>query len=175
MSELEFEKCGRGLINPLANEFAWGSNYYDIAGDYLNDGFPNELPDPPSSNCNVYLSYPIRCGAFADLSSNREESGAGYYGCMELSGNVWERCVTVGSPYGRAFDGQHGNGIISDIGDANVLNWPFSVSGYGSCFRGGSANGSTDMLRLSDREFGGNPDPVGYGWTGGRGVRTAPQ
>lgn len=175
MSEFEFEKCGRGTVYPLANEYAWGSNYYDIAGDYLNDGFPNELPDLPTANCNVFLTYPIRCGAFATIASNREKAGAGYYGSMELSGNVWERCVTVGSTYGRAFDGRHGDGFISDIGDANVLNWPFSVTGYGSCFRGGSCNGSTNLIRLSDREYGANPDPVGYGWTGGRGVRTAPQ
>ncbi len=94
---------------------------------------------------------------------------------MELSGNVWERCVSVGSPVGRTFDGRHGNGQLGANGDADEVNWPSSISGDGSCFRGGSANSSTLPLRLSDREFGSNPDPIGYGWTGGRGVRTAPQ
>ncbi len=173
MAELEYEKCGRGPIVPTANEFAWGNNYYSPASEINNAGYPNEKAND-LGNCNFFLSYPMRCGCFATSSSTRESAGAGYFGSMELSGNVWERCVSVGHSAGRLFDGRHGNGILDDMGYADVQDWPSSITPVGSCFRGGCAACSTNQARLSDREFGANPDPIGYAWTGGRGGRTAP-
>lgn len=45
-------------------------------------------------------SGPKRCGIFAAsaLLNNREETGGSYYGIMELTGNVYERAITVGNP-----------------------------------------------------------------------------
>lgn len=69
---------------------------------------------------------PLRVGFAATGSTNGAQSGGGYYGAMELSGNLWERPVTVGNDTsgveigGRAFDGVHGNGVLSAGGYADV-------------------------------------------------------
>lgn len=175
MTELEFEKCARGPIDPNPNEFAWGSTYYLSSDPPTNPGFPNEGPAYAGENCS-WVGYPRRCGSFASSSSDRVMAGAGYYGNMELSGNVWERGVSVGSPSGRAYDGRHGDGLLGSGGDANVMHWPSSVSAAGSAFRGGCGFlCDIVQLRLSERSFAANEDPLGYGWTGGRGCRQAPQ
>lgn len=72
-------------------------------------------PDVGNANYNTTNgspSGPKRCGIFAAsaLLNNREETGGSYYGIMELTGNVYERAITVGNPEGRAFTGLHGNG-----------------------------------------------------------------
>jgi hypothetical protein len=113
---------------------------------------------------------------------------------MEMTGNVWEDDVTLGSTAGRSFTGLHGNGALTAAGTANVDFWPgingnntngnpnlafggvTGSTGYaGMGFMGGSFNGGT-WGQISQREYRNN-------WTGitgrdvrngGRGVRTAP-
>lgn len=180
ITDLEFEKSARGPDLPTANEFAWGSLFYRGGYWIEQNGFPDEKPClqqnicDPIVNCQYFGNVPLRCGAFAFAGSSREAAGAGYYGAMELSGNLWERIVSVGHPLGRLFDGRHGDGLLLVNGDPNTLNWPDLGSGEGSAFRGGSCNGIIDRLRTSDRFFGANPDLGTYPWTGGRGGRTAP-
>ena len=55
---------------------------------------------------------------------------------MELSGNLWERCVTIGHPKGRAFKGTHGDGNLDSSGYADVPDWP-GKDGAGGGNRGG--------------------------------------
>jgi len=124
-------------------------------------------------------------GIFAAGASDRESAGAGYYGVMELSGNVWERVVTVGNATGRLFDGEHGDGVLSSAGgyegNADVASWPGmdatasrGVTGAaGSGFRGGSWSDSiVGRLSVSDRNDAANTDASAYNNAGGRGVRT---
>ncbi|MDD5654252.1 MAG: hypothetical protein PHR91_01235, partial [Candidatus Omnitrophica bacterium] len=66
----------------------------------------------------------------------RINDGASYYGAMNLTGNCWERCVTVGHPLGRAYDGLHGDGVLTEDGFADVANWP-GKDGTGAGNRGG--------------------------------------
>jgi formylglycine-generating enzyme required for sulfatase activity len=117
---------------------------------------------------------PTRCGIFAASSPNhtREETGGGYYGVMELTGNVNENCVTIGAPAGRAYDGRHGNGTISLLGEANVAGWPLSTDVTG--IRGGSFASINDRGRVSARLFVNAGSSPRNGGIGGRGVRTAP-
>ena len=179
LSELEFEKSGRGNQFPSADEFAWGNNYFYRVITFTNSGFSNEIATDPFANITVNdgQNGPIRCGAFSKTTSDRTQSGAGYYGAMELSGNVTEKCVTVGNPSGRLYDGKHGDGLIDINGNANVVFWPDPVSGDGVANRGGSFYASPvgnqfDVL-LSDRGFGAVfYGPGGLG-DGGRGCRTA--
>lgn len=90
---------------------------------------------------------PLRCGIFATGSSTRATSGGGYYGVMELSGNLWERLVTVGNTQGRGFTGAHGDGDLTTA----PSNWPSSSTATGVGFRGGNWNNDTTNVRVSDR------------------------
>jgi len=197
MTELEFEKACRGPRNPVPLEYAWGSTLINAASydssTLVDPGTANEgiasgkystttgNACRPKTAAQQYQTYNniVRCGIYAANSANtgRMTSGASYYGIMELSGNVWERAVTVGNSAGRAFDGSHGDGLINTNGTATNANWPPS-SGSGAGFRGGSflydsSNIYNDYLRVSDRSNAAYASSGrNYQW-GGRAVRTA--
>ena len=98
---------------------------------------------------------------------------------MELSGNLWERTVTVGNIPGRGFTGLHGNGSLSADGNADVFNWPGLSGGEvvdadGTGFRGGAWWLSSWDLRTSDRNNAANTNMYRYLHFGGRVGRTTP-
>jgi formylglycine-generating enzyme required for sulfatase activity len=206
MTEPEFELACRGPNAPVSLEFAWGSvstymTYYTLS----NAGSPNEtIANMGVSTGNGLHSGtasptlgPVRCGIFAASSSNhtRVETGATYYGVMEMSGNLSERVVHLGSVAGRSFTGLHGNGELNAGGAADVDYWP-GINGnstsatangmYGGTtgvtaaagigFRGGNWVNGYNFSRLSDRSLAGTPAT----WMnhenmyGSRGIRTAP-
>ena len=185
MSELEFEKACRGTNTPVANEYPWGTT--NIAGSAYtlsNAGAANEGIATNYSTTAGNASYastdgsingPLRCGIFAANGSNtgRETAGATYYGIMEMSGNLWERPVTVGNATGRAFTGTNGDGVLNATGNANTTNWP-NTTGAGAGFRGGGwYNGAAD-LRVSGRYYAAYTVSGRSDNYGGRGVRLAP-
>ncbi|MEJ0031575.1 MAG: hypothetical protein WDO15_14900 [Bacteroidota bacterium] len=200
MTETELEKCGRGTLPAVLNEYAWGSTglYATSYAPAINSGAGSELPTSPSatlgnsnySSTSGGIGGPMRVGLFATSSSSRVVAGAGYYGIMEITGNVWEIVVGTGNASGRSYTGVHGNGALTTTGFADVDFWPGSngnagltanttpnagsTSFAGMMFRGGSFQ-EASWLRISDRQY--------PGWTGlsgrdprmgGRGVRTAP-
>lgn len=116
----------------------------------------------------------MRVGAMAVGDATRIASGAGYYGAMDLSGNVYERPITVGNSSGRGFNGaKHGNGVLTSGGDGDVTTWP-GTDAVGAGFRGGVWRGSGVREKLSDRFFAAIA-ASGRNWdNGGRGVRSAP-
>jgi len=179
LSEFEYEKSGRGNQFPIANEFAWGNNYFYRVITFSNSGFANEVSSDPFSNITVNdgQNGPIRCGAFSKISTDRTQSGSGYYGSMELSGNVSERCVSVGNSAGRLYTGKHGDGLIDVNGNANVELWPNPLTGDGVANRGGSFYsspfGNQFPVLLSDRGWGAVFFGSGDLSDGGRGCRTA--
>lgn len=182
MTELEYEKCGRGTVITSPNEFAWGNSIYYLTYDiyFENGGLPNEtfkvLANGPNLNSGGAVQGPFRCGALASETSDRTKAGASYYGVMELSGNLWERAVTAGNPAGRAYIGNNGDGILTSTGNGDVISWPDPVTGAGLSFRGGAWSSYTlSYCQLSDRSLAANMDPLFYNDTGCRGVRTAPQ
>lgn len=182
MTELEFEKACRGPILPKAGEFAWGSaNISSNDYTFANIGETNESITNLEENTGnaIYnandgtLTGPKRCGILAASAVNktREETGGSYYGIMELSGNLYERCITVGTSRGRTFSGIHGNGIINSSGAGTVINWPFD-DGDGLSYRGASHINGPQFLRVSDRQDGANGFPGNNNRIGFRGVRT---
>ena len=184
MTELEYEKACRGPILPKPGEFAWGSS--NIASNpytLVNSGFSSERISNPETNTgnaiysdtNGSISGPLRNGIFAAsaVNNNREETGGSYYGIMELSGNLYERCVTVGTAQGRNFTGVHGNGIISSQGNGTAINWPDNTTGDGYSYRGGSWLNGSDFIRVSDRFDGASIIPGGNNRLGFRAARTA--
>ena len=178
MSELEFEKAGRGPYRAVSGEYAWGSTSITGATGVINEGLPNEAPSA-AANCvfNNGVPGPMRVGAMAAGDATRIASGAGYYGVMDLSGNVWERPVTVGNSTGRGFNGaKHGNGVLTSTGEMNVTSWP-GTNAVGAGFRGGVWQDAVQLARLSGRAYAAMPLQFGYFAYfigGGRGVRSAP-
>jgi len=193
-TELEFEKAARGVSVPTVNEYVWGSTSItasiDISG-ISEDG--TETITTAGANCAYnnnaytggdaagqsdvtpypYTRGPLRCGIFATGSSTRVTSGAGYYGVLELSGNLWERPVSVGNPTGRAFTGGHGNGALDGTGNANVTNWP-GTDAVGAGHRGGNWNFGATHARASARYNAASPDAYRGYYFGGRVARTSP-
>jgi hypothetical protein len=55
----------------------------------------------------------VRVGAFADTNTNRQSSGASYWGIMNLSDNAYEYTVLATTPAaGLTYNGEHGNGVL---------------------------------------------------------------
>jgi formylglycine-generating enzyme required for sulfatase activity len=175
MSELEFEKAGRGPYRAVSGEYAWGSASITGATGVTNAGKPNEAPSAAANSVyNNVVQGPMRVGAMAAGDATRIESGAGYYGATDLSGNVWERSVTVGNSTGRGFNGaKHGNGVVTSGGDGDVTTWP-GTNAVGAGFRGGGWSSFASFVRLSDRNRAASTDLNRSSRHGGRGVRSAP-
>lgn len=90
-----------------------------------------------------------------------------------MSGNLWERPVSVGHPTGRLFTGLAGDGQLDGSGNANVAGWP-GTDANGAGFRGGSCLSSRTFVRASDRSSAAYLDSGRLNSRGGRGVRPAP-
>lgn len=199
MTELEYEKTCRGPLSPVMGEYAWGtttiSSATTISG--FEDGTETVVTSGANANFNDTIfsggdagSGPLRAGVFATAATNtRTASGAGFYGVLDLSGNLWERTVTIGNAAGRSFSGSHGDGVLTSVsgyeGNATNSDWPGidgtstsrGVTGaLGSGFRGGSwdvAAANAVRLSVSDRYKAATADTSRGRDYGGRGVRTA--
>ena len=169
MTELEFEKACRGPLAAVTDEYAWGtadvaSSAYTlsnaatasegIATNYSTTGNAMYSTTKVSGN-----NGPVRVGIFSNGTSGRVSAGASYWGIMELSGNVWERPVTMANVTGRAYTGTHGDGVLDSSGDANAATWP-GTDAVGAGWRGGSWNSVTLHMQVSDRFFAGLSDSV---------------
>lgn len=181
MTELEFEKACRGSLNPVANDFAWGDATINNSSSALtlsSAGASNENVESAHYSTTtgnaahrnnmfgtngVHLRAPLRVGIFSANANNtgRATSGATYYGIMEMSGNLWERLVTISTTEGRNYTGLHGNGVLNQNGNATRDFWPGLSNGevsdlLGSGLRGGSVTSSptsTCCLFVSARGF----------------------
>ncbi len=184
MTELEYEKAARGPTIPVEEEFSWGntnvaSTAYVLSDDGQPDATVSNAASDPTGNA-LYdstegsLDGPCRCGIFATASTTRIDAGSGYYGVMELSGNLWERCVTLGNTDGRVFTGVHGDGALTADGKADATNWPSGSTASGAGFRGGSWCDVEDYLWISDRDSAAFAQEDRSRYLGFRCARTAP-
>lgn len=198
ITELEFEKAARGKdIGANADEFAWGSSSYTAIG--TTDITPNQdevgtetlnsaanlnrnslgfsTGDGRSGGIASTQAGPVRVGIFAAGASNRISSGAGFYGNMELSGNLAEPVVTIGRTQGRQFLASHGTGALTSLsgyeGNAANTDWPGldnvnasrGITGtVGIGYRGGDFNSSNiRTYQLSSRTYAAkDPDSLGF-------------
>lgn len=165
MTELEFEKICRGPNNAVYGEFAWGTtNIHSSSYNFADYNAPTEgITDPGEYTGNaIYNSTsnsgnPNRCGIFAysAIHPTRQETGAGFYGVMEMTGNVAEILVNIGSVAGRSYRGNHGNGVLTASGDSDVDYWP-------------GINGNTETW-TANQAFGGITGVTGYAGNGLKG------
>jgi formylglycine-generating enzyme required for sulfatase activity len=207
MTELEFEKSTRGPNNPVYAEYAWGNT--NLAGSSNESTYnlfcPNSYnvldPDVNTGRASCYetgnaIIGLIRCGEFAASSVNhtRQESGAGYYGEMEMSGAMTEPIVTIGNVAGRSYNAINGDGELIANGDANTDYWPgingnseswtangpyggtTGVTGdAGSGLKGGNMSTYHQFMCISNRYFCSMGYPLSrQTYHGGRFVRYAP-
>jgi len=177
LTELEYEKAARGTRAAVADAYAWGNVVATAATGLTGAGSDEEIATNSSANVNfgseAGVAGPMRVGSFATSGSSRNASGAGFSGILAFSGNVWERCVTVGNGTGRNFDGSHGNGVLTPAGDANSTSWP-GADAVGAGFRGGAWSAVAARLEISDRERAAEVETGRESGSGGRGARSAP-
>jgi formylglycine-generating enzyme required for sulfatase activity len=183
MTELEFEKACRGDQVAVNGEYAWGtagiaSSAYSLSNagstsEGIATNYSTTVGNARYANTVGYITGPVRVGIFAANGSNtgRVSAGASYWGIMELSGNLFERIVSIVNLMGRSFTGVHGDGLLDSNGNANPSNWP-SFDAEGAGFRGGHFNANNSELRVSDRYYSGATDPGRFGSTGFRAVRS---
>jgi formylglycine-generating enzyme required for sulfatase activity len=177
MTELEYERAGRGPYRAVTSEYAWGSTSITQATTITDGGKFNEVAQS-AANCvygnHASVSGPMRVGAMSTVKATRIESGAGYYGNMDLSGNLYEQCVTIGNATGCAFNGaKHGNGALTASGNGDVSTWP-GTNAIGAGFRGGAWNHASANARLSGRFYAATTYALRSTNQGGRGGRAAP-
>ena len=111
-----------------------------------------------------------------DPEGDRVAAGAGYYGAMELSGNVAEQVVTLGHPQGRSFQGTHGDGRLTASGIATNADWHADAGTLFFGYRGAGWTSHPNHARTADR-FGAlqSKGRVRSYSAGFRAVRTAPE
>jgi formylglycine-generating enzyme required for sulfatase activity len=201
MSELEFEKACRGSLSPIAYEFVWGTSFiatsplsvtnYGFKDENISTGFDirSDYGNASFEATDKYRVGPLRVGIFSSNINNvgtdnqrRVRSGATYYGIMEMGGNVSEFTVDVGVLASRQFVGSHGDGKLSNVGNADCQSWPGMVNGevsslIGIIKRGGNLERILEYLKISQRDTPpystithGTNDRQSY--NGGRGVRS---
>ena len=185
LTELEYEKACRGAdVLPVAGEYAWGTADIVQATTYLNEGEAGEM------SLNVGTDYacvygttgyngPLRSGYAATSSTDRESSGATYYGVLDMTGNIFDQYVTVGDKTGRAFLGTHGNGELTSGGYADIADWPgydgttVSAAG-GTGWKCGTFNIPAANCAVSDRIYADMSTLLRYYSIGARLGRSAP-
>ncbi len=187
MTELEFEKACRGSTASVYAEYAWGNSSVTQAATISGSEDGTETVTNSGANCNFNAitftggdggQGPLRAGIFATSASTRAVAGAGYYGNMELSGNNWERAVTVGNSTGRSFQGTHGDGSLTTAGFGTNTDWPGYITGsgisdvQGSGLRGSSWADDSDKARSSNRSYASFAYDGRENFTGGRLART---
>ena len=188
MTELEYEKVCRATRAPAPDECAWGNSFaFNAQYTLSNTGQANELvtnPGTGTGNGFYSLTRPggvnsvHRVGIFSAsaVTKSRQETGATYYGVMEMSGNVWEMVVNTSNPAGRNFIPNHGNGIISATGNNTTGFWPAVLGGseaVGIGVRGGGNTNPLNDLRVSSRRLAGLSIAARFSDVGGRLVRSS--
>jgi len=137
-TELEYEKVCRGPTSSLMLEYAWGSSTLitQAEGPIQDSGESKEVANTTGDGLSNYdgagtdTEGPLRVGFSGTGSTSRITAGSGYYGNMQLGGNVDELTVTLGGTYGRRFRGTHGDGTLNVstdpdyAGNATNRDWP---------------------------------------------------
>ena len=190
MNEFEYEKVCRGPLNPVPNEYPWGSTALRQANGYGNNpgtstmrhGEVGQYDGLALYAWDDYNGAPYRSGSFANSTTTRAQSGATYYGVMEMAGNLAEQVVGGGSGYDFSnFTTANGDGILGADGNANTPGWPTGMGiNTGNYLKGGTYQNlgtNPQFLQVSDRQLNGGHATWSNGQqngVGGRGIRSFP-
>ncbi len=173
MSELQYERICRGNTSAgpqpaVYGEYAWGtSQIYTSIYVLSNAGAAGEVVTNNSGTVgnaiwnNTFPSLPefgvVRNGIFATATSDRISSGASFFGVMEMTGNVSEYCITLGTVAGRSTRFvPNGDGNLSTSGNAQLTPggpgfWPgmegnITSSTANTCLGGCEVTGTAGMM-----------------------------
>ncbi len=181
MTEFEFEKLCRGTDSyfPTQDEYPWGTTSVVAAGSSAlnNAGTNSETSTSFGAGLSAYNGTggtgPLRCG-FAAGVTTRQQAGAGFYGNMDLGGNVWEQCIGGNAnANASAFTTANGNGDIGTTGFCDVTTWPANGgNGNPNALRGGAWNQGFTDLQIARRSGRGSTSNTRANNVGGRGVRS---
>ncbi|WP_425235712.1 SUMF1/EgtB/PvdO family nonheme iron enzyme [Ulvibacterium sp.] len=128
MTELEYTKAARGPSRPVGIDYPWGLSGKETV---------QRLPD---ANGNMIMLNGLEESELSD--DNKNHFGASYYWVMDLAGSLWERVITIGHENGRNFKGTHGDGVLTNEGEATNEDWPNGIENSGGIgFRGGGFYG----------------------------------
>jgi hypothetical protein len=188
MSELEFEKTNRGPLPAVFNERSWGQDSQipvAFVGGFVNlklSGIENgtEVFSDYDITKRNYLPFnprsvgvftvtggdngvgPYRVGIYANDTSSRVSSGAGYYGVMDMRKISGEYVLPLSTVENRSFNyNMNGKGVLSALGN----NYSFSTA-FGPSF-------SSTIFKNYFVSKRGNINPT-LGNYGFRAVRVAP-
>lgn len=177
MTEMEFEKACRGPGLPMPNAFAWGDTTLPSSMGGFGNPFATADVETDDLDGQRRGGGPrhedpgvVKAARAAGAPLGPSSFGASYWGIMDLSGRLWERCVSIGHPAGRAFTGLPGDGMLDAQGNADVVGWP-GVDSIGAGFRGGAIFDKIAARRVSDRYYANYASDYRYGNSGFRGVR----
>ncbi len=187
LTEFEYEKMARGPYPGsfgYTQQMAWGTATITEVTGIENEGTGTETCSNSGDGICVYnnnasINGPLRCGfAATATTADRYSCGASYYGLFELSGNVREPYMSIynGVSYADDFEGDAGDGLLSDIATANQETWPQGGDGTVSganylYYRGGDwYQTSSSILAISYRN-GATGTNGRNGYYGGRGGR----
>lgn len=150
ITELEVEKAARGPSSPVYGEYAWGTTGITKATGPSDSGRKSEYSatsGPGLANYNNSGVRPFRVGFAATNTTNRISSGAGYYGNMNMNDNLPEYHVNLGENKGKAFQGTHGDGVLTTTasfeGNATNNDWP----GINATTARGVTTGTSTLMR----------------------------
>lgn len=170
LSELEYEKMGHQTIDSLSGKvpafpvggYAWGNVAIHAPGgnSISNAGKNSEKLSSANVNVGGKVAGPVRSGSFSyGNTPSAANSGASFYGVMELSGNLAE--IYYRSEPGKELLYQglssHGKGLLTNGEVTAELrsywgNPDATTLGQSLILRGGSfATGVTERARLADR------------------------
>jgi formylglycine-generating enzyme required for sulfatase activity len=168
MTELEFEKAVRGFDAPFTSEFAWGTTtvLQAISNSLTNGGTASEVSTAAGNGlcaqgagASTTLG-PLRTGFAATASTTRINSGGAQWGIMDMSGNVWEQCISIGFLNatirlggGLIFTGLNGDGNLNSSGNHNTSNWPDNTALGTTIVRGGNWEYPAPRAQTSDRFY----------------------
>jgi len=131
----------------LRPTFDGADNFCTPGGNY----FPNRTPCRELQGGDGGWG-PLRVGIHGVASGgDRVAAGAGYYGAMDLGGNLAEQVVTVGHPQGRAFRGTHGDGRLTASGRATNAGWHADADTLFFARRGAGWTSHPNHARTADR------------------------
>lgn len=181
LTEMEFEKaCSEAEDKLVPLGFAWGTPYSVDANTLVNPGNSNETVIETATDSAGLANHgyagvqgPLRCGFGGNSTNNRLQAGASRFGLFEMSGNLWEQCVTT-NDQGFQFSYRSGNGRLADSGDTDEVNW--YPGAENAIYRGGAwlsgITGSFRDLAVADRFYLNLRPAFRRNTTGGRGCRS---
>ncbi len=120
MTELEYEKICRGNALPVGGEYCWGTDTWNPAGGITNSGTIGESTVNVGLLTSLFKADPLRSGYAATSTSGRLQSGASFFGVMDIH-NLGEFMYGVES--GNFSKGSYGDGNLDAAGNVNVPGW----------------------------------------------------